>query len=66
MNKYLTLNLLDDISKDLAKYFHYSAEDIFMELEYYKSVDIVLRGLILALEQNISLIDACYQESLPK
>ena len=66
MNKYLTLNLLDDISKDLSKYFPYSAEDIFMELELYKSVDVVIRGIILALEQNICLIDACYWESLPK
>jgi len=66
MNEYLTLNLLDDISKDLAKYFPYSAEIIFIELKRYKSVDIVLRGFILALEQNISLIDACYRESLLK
>lgn len=54
MNKYLTLNLLDDISKDLAKYFPYSAEEIFIELNRYKSVDIVLRGIISSLEQNIS------------
>jgi len=59
-------NLLDDISKDLTKYFPYSAEDIFIELNRYKSVDVVLKGIILALEQNISLIEACYLERLSK
>jgi septum formation topological specificity factor MinE len=66
MNKYLTTNILDDMSKVLSKYTPFSKETIFIELKRYKSIDTVLKGIILSLEQNISLENACYLESLPK
>jgi hypothetical protein len=66
MNKYLDPNLYYEISEVISKFYPYSVEDIDNEIQTYKSVDIVLRGIRLALEQNISLYNACYLESLPK
>jgi hypothetical protein len=66
MNKYLDPNLYYEISEVISKFYPYSAEDINNEIQTYKSVDIVLRGIRLALEQNIDLGSACLLESLPK
>jgi hypothetical protein len=63
MNKYLGPNLYYEISECISKFYPYSAEDINNEIETHKSVDIVLRGIRLALEQNIDLESACLLES---
>jgi hypothetical protein len=66
MNKHLDPNLYYEVSEVISKFYPYSVEDINNEIQTYKSVDIVLSGIKLALEQNISLETACYLESLPK
>lgn len=66
MNKYIDPNLYYEISEVISKFYPYSVEDINNELRVYKSIDTVLKGIIMALEQNISLTNACYLESLPK
>ena len=60
MSDYLDPNLYYEISEVLAKFYPYSIDDILTEIECYKSVDIVLKGIKLALERNISLNTACY------
>jgi len=66
MNKYLDSNLYYEISEVISKFYPYSVEDICKEIEEYKSIDMVLRGIKLALAQNIDLGSACLLESLPK
>ena len=66
MNKYLDPNLYYEIAEVISKFYPYSVEAINNEIQTYKSIDIVLKGIRLALEKNIDLGNACYLGSLPK
>ena len=66
MNKYLDPNLYYEIAEVISKFYPYSVEAINNEIQTYKSIDIVLKGIRLASEKNIDLGNACYLGSLPK
>ena len=66
MNKYLDPNLYYEIAEVISKFYPYSVEAINNEIQTHKSIDIVLKGIRLALEKNIDLGNACYLGSLPK
>jgi len=64
VNKYLDQNLYYEISAVISKFYPYSIEDICREVEEYKSVDVVLNGIKVSLEQNVSLEHGCHWASL--
>ena len=57
MNKGLRFS----IAKIISKYYPYSAVEIDIELEGYKSIDLVVEGIENSLKYSISLARSCFE-----